>query len=355
MKRSVMLMIGLVGIIAALDAQNLATVNTIPGMQPGSMLVLRLRGETTGQVWGTDIYTADSALGAAAVHAGVLAPGATGVVYVEVLPGLASYAGSSRNGVTSQGWGNFGLSFRFLPVGTQAVATTPQPQTSTIQPPATVPPPTVIAEPARIFAFKDESAITAIPFIPGTSFYCRVTGTTSGRVWGTDIYTSDSSLNTAAVHAGLVQPGQSTVVKVTMQGPRQSYQGSTRNGVTTASYGSYGASYTIASAPSNAQVIEMIPAPDKAHQISGYAPYKSFVLWVTGQSSGAVWGTDIYTIDSSIGAAAVHAGLLRVGEAGPVLIQILPGLNAYVGSTRNGITTASYGGYPTSYSLSPAR
>lgn len=345
MKRRMMLIFGLVGLIAALSAQTLPDLHAIPGIQPGSMLILLLRGEASGQVYGTDIYTGHSSLAAAAVHAGVLQAGSTGMVYVEVMPGLASYSGSNRNGVTSQNWGLYGLSFRFLQLAAQQPAGKPATPGAGPQP----------QEPGRIYAFKDESALGAITFVPGTSFYCRVTGSTSGRIWGTDIYTSDSSLNTAAVHTGIVKPGETAIVKVTMEGPRQSYQGSTRNGVTSASYGSFGTSYTIAPAPANAQVIEMIPAPGQGYQITGAAPGKSYVVWVLGQQSGPVWGTDVYTADSSIAAAAVHAGLLRPGEAGPVLLQILPGQNSYSGTTRNGVTSSSYGAYPLSYSLSPAR
>ena len=66
----------------------------------------------------------------------------------------------------------------------------------------------------------------------GQSFFFQVTGEVHGPVWGTDVYTSDSSLETACVHAGLLRPGESGVIKVTMVEPLPLYQGSTRNGVT---------------------------------------------------------------------------------------------------------------------------
>ena len=40
---------------------------------------------------------------------------------------------------------------------------------------------------------------------PGTTYYFRVTGARDGSVWGTDVYTGDSSLALAAVHAGAVE------------------------------------------------------------------------------------------------------------------------------------------------------
>ena len=64
-----------------------------------------------GSVWGTQLYTTDSNLAMAAVHAGVLRRGQTGVVKVTFYPGQGKYVGSSRNGVKSANWGSFGLSF----------------------------------------------------------------------------------------------------------------------------------------------------------------------------------------------------------------------------------------------------
>src|SRR5262245_2780157 len=53
----------------------------------------------------------------------------------------------------------------------------------------------------------------------GQSFFFQVTGEASGPLWGTDIYTSDSSLGITCVHAGLLQVGETGVVKVTMVPP----------------------------------------------------------------------------------------------------------------------------------------
>ncbi|MCL2605506.1 MAG: LCCL domain-containing protein [Defluviitaleaceae bacterium] len=72
-------------------------------------------------------------------------------------------------------------------------------------------------------------------------------------------------------------------------------------------------------------------------------------FYVVGSSDSSVWGSDVYTDDSSIATAAVHAGLLKVGEGGTVTIRILPGLESYEGTTRNGITTFSYGSWGGSY------
>jgi hypothetical protein len=71
------------------------------------------------------------------------------------------------------------------------------------------------------------------------TIYFEVTGDTSGSLWGTDVYTTDSSLAAAAVHAGKVQPEETKVVKVTIVSPPPSFEGSTRHDVTSESYGSY--------------------------------------------------------------------------------------------------------------------
>jgi hypothetical protein len=80
---------------------------------------------------------------------------------------------------------------------------------------------------------------------PGTTFYFRVTGSTDGSLWGTDVYTGDSALAAAAVHAGAVKAGESAVVRVTVMPPLAHYQGSVRHGVTSHDFGRYGTAYRV--------------------------------------------------------------------------------------------------------------
>lgn len=61
-----------------------------------------------------------------------------------------------------------------------------------------------------------------------------------------------------------------------------------------------------------------------------------------GPSSGRLWGTDVYTDDSSIGLAAVHAGLITLQNGGTVTIEIREGQASYQSSTRNGLTSTAY-------------
>jgi len=67
----------------------------------------------TGSVWGTDVYTTDSSICVAAVHAGVIGTNG-GMVKVKLLSGKPSYAGTSRNGVTTNQWNAFDKSFKVM-------------------------------------------------------------------------------------------------------------------------------------------------------------------------------------------------------------------------------------------------
>lgn len=80
----------------------------------------------------------------------------------------------------------------------------------------------------------------------GATYYFRVKGEPQGPLWGTDVYTGDSALGVAAVHAGLLKPGETAVVKVTVVAPLPQYQGSVRHGVTSHDFGRFGTAYRLA-------------------------------------------------------------------------------------------------------------
>jgi len=65
----------------------------------------------------------------------------------------------------------------------------------------------------------------------GHTFYFQATGSANGRLWGTDVYTSDSDLGTACAHAGLLRVGETGTVKVTIVKPLTVFPGSRRHGV----------------------------------------------------------------------------------------------------------------------------
>ncbi len=63
----------------------------------------------------------------------------------------------------------------------------------------------------------------------------------------------------------------------------------------------------------------------------------------------SIWGTDVYTDDSSVCTAAVHAGLITLVRGGTVVIEIRPGRSSYAGSTRNGVRSGSWGAWSGSF------
>lgn len=80
----------------------------------------------------------------------------------------------------------------------------------------------------------------------GRTFAFRVTGGAhAGTVWGTDTYTTDSPLSVAAVHAGVLKPGETGVVRVKIHPSPPSFAGSTRYGITTSPYGPYSGAYEV--------------------------------------------------------------------------------------------------------------
>jgi hypothetical protein len=76
---------------------------------------------------------------------------------------------------------------------------------------------------------------------------------------------------------------------------------------------------------------------------------------LTGSSDGMVWGSDVYTHDSDLSAAAVHAGALREGERGVVRVTYVDTLNvAFTGSQRNGVWSEPYGPWPAGFRVERA-
>jgi len=71
---------------------------------------------------------------------------------------------------------------------------------------------------------------------------------------------------------------------------------------------------------------------------------KTFAFRVTGTNNGAVWGTGVYTPDSSLATAAVHAGVLKVNQTGVVKVTMVIGPPAYAGSQQNGVTSQPWNG-----------
>jgi hypothetical protein len=93
-----------------------------------------------------------------------------------------------------------------------------------------------------VAALADPGNLVGFQAQVGKTFAFRVTAPPAGlggAVYGTDVYTVDSMLALAAVHAGVLRPGQTGVVRVTVLGQQAGFQGSARNGVVSSAYGAY--------------------------------------------------------------------------------------------------------------------
>jgi hypothetical protein len=79
----------------------------------------------------------------------------------------------------------------------------------------------------------------------GATLTFKVTGNPAGSIWGTDMYTLDTQLATAAVHCGVLKPGETGNVRVQILGPQGAFVGSARHGVTSSEYGGYPGAYRV--------------------------------------------------------------------------------------------------------------
>jgi hypothetical protein len=179
-------------------------------------LSFEITGATTGKVYGiAGVYTDHSHLATAAVHAGILQAGERSTVWVEMLPGRDRYRGSHPtlpvNGVVSREHGAWPGSFRFV----------------------------------RTIPWAPDSLLAAQYRLElGSTFVFRVRGATTGTIWGTGVYTDNTHVGTAAVHSGLLKPGEVKVLKIIMLRGRNNFASTTANGVTSDKYDFFPYAYT---------------------------------------------------------------------------------------------------------------
>jgi len=175
-------------------------------------------------------------------------------------------------------------------------------------------------------------------------------------VWGSNPYTDDSSICSAAVHAGLITMRHGGHVLVEIRPGQKAYIGNLRHGVTSLGYGKWQGSYVFPQAGLNLPGEEP-PLPD-LHDVTWHTTAGSLrgrdgmhfpVACPPGGSPGSVWGSNPYTDDSSVCTAGVHAGVISLEVGGTVTIEIAPGARVYRGCLRNGVRTHSWGRYSGSF------
>jgi hypothetical protein len=70
------------------------------------------------------------------------------------------------------------------------------------------------------------------------------------------------------------------------------------------------------------------------------------------EAGGTVWGTELYTDDSRICLAAIHAGVIENAVGGAFTLTFRPGQQRYSGTTANGVTTLDYAVWRASFAVS---
>ena len=188
------------------------------------------------------------------------------------------------------------------------------------------------------------------------AYRCPAAGTI-GSVYGTGVYTDDSRVCSAAVHAGLITLASGGKVTIKILPGRASYLGSTRHGVTSSSYAAWSGSYSFVVAPKT-------PA---GPVLDGGRTWKATAAAYQGKTGsryryscppsgklGPVRGTKVYAASSSVCSAAVHAGQISVTQGGNVVILMQAGRSSYAGTVKNGVTSQAAGPSKGSFSFTKA-
>lgn len=74
-------------------------------------------------------------------------------------------------------------------------------------------------------------------------------GGTANTIWGTNTYTDDSRICTAAVHVGRISLALGGTVTIEILPGQAAYTGSTKNGITSLDYGVWGGSFAFRDNP----------------------------------------------------------------------------------------------------------
>lgn len=233
-----------------------------------------------------------------------------------------------------------------------STVTTPPPTstTPTVTPTVTPAPETTPRPDAQQIAWAATS-VTLFGDNPNTRigaeavYYCPAGGTLYS-VWGTDYYTADSSICSAATHAGLASVAGGGNVKIRLVTGQSRYIGSLRNSVTTNFFGTYDTALVFLNFGTNQPIISTavpaIPWSQSASPLRAYLGETFTFICPSDGTTGSIWGTNVYTDDSSICTAAVHAGIIGRTAGGTITARILAGQSSYEGSTQNGVTSSSY-------------
>lgn len=324
----------LAALVYVLPGEASAAVSCPPNFQgQQSQTCFCSPSQMVGTVWGSGPYTTDSSVCAAALHAGAVARSG-GTVSVQVTAGCTTYGASGQNGVNTAAYGPWSASFYFPKVGSA--------NCQGVRPAAPAAPAAAAGPCPSSFHGIQSATCSCAP--------SQMVGT----VWGSGPYTTDSSICAAALHAGAVAKTGGIVSAQATSGC-SAYGGSRNNGVSTTAFGPWSSSFYfpgvgtpncsgVAALPAAPPPPVVVACPSSFHGRHGVLTCQC----TPAQFAGQVWGTGTYAEDSSVCGAALHAGAVaRTG--GIVTVEHMQGCGIYKGSFNNGITTANYGTWSSSF------
>jgi hypothetical protein len=167
-----------------------------------------------------------------------------------------------------------------------------------------------------------------------------------GKLFGTDTYTDDSSVCTAAAHAGVISAEKGGVATIVIGKGASSFEASTRNGIESGKFGAYAGSFTFD--PDN--LPGQVDWSTTGVGIDVVSEPLTLICPPEGDAR-RVWGTGTYTEDSSICTAAVHAGRISFKAGGTVTVEPTGPQEVFSPSERFGVTTLSWKTWPVSFSV----
>lgn len=183
-------------------------------------------------------------------------------------------------------------------------------------------------------------------------------------VWGTDVYSADSSVCAAAVHAGLVDPATGGRVLVQASGAEEQFTSSERNGIRSQAWGPWPTSFSLAPAPSADATLSVassrtvpvqrprrITCTTQAQDIRGGEGEEFLLHCPQNCSTGSVFGTDDYFEGSAVCRAAIHAGAISESSGGTFILKVGGEKRRFTASDSNGVSSRSWGPWTRSFSI----
>ncbi len=168
-------------------------------------------------------------------------------------------------------------------------------------------------------------------------YQCPPGGGTDSPIYGLGMYAINSSVCTAAVHWGLFTFGAGGSATIEVQPALDQYLGVVANGLP--SMDAKGAEASFMFVESNAQ---SGPWSRGAVVHRGDIGQKFSYDCPPNGTPSLIWGTGLYTDDSSVCTAAVHAGLITFEQGGIVTIKVRPSDKEYQGSVQNHVVSGSW-------------